>query len=463
MSTIGTRIKELRQSRGLSQQALAGDGISPAYVSLIESGKRTPSEACARRLAERLGVPAEQLLAETPSREVEEARVEVNFAKLALRNSNPREAIRLLDKVDLSRLDSRTANEAALVLAESLHEDKKLDEAVDVLESLIARCRTEGSWLILAQAATTLAAMYIDAGDIARSVEIADSATREVESAGLEGTDEHLRLGSTLVSALLERGDALFATRQVEGLIRVADRVGSPRARGSVYWNAATVAHERDRIADAIRLTDRAVALLGDQEQSLDVPRLRMNYAWLLLHSATPRPTEALQQLDRAQEDPLLVASQLDRGTAATLRGRAHLLLGELIEASEHAASAVSVLGGTEHIERATALVLLGDVGSAMSDLELAHECYDEAERVMSRMVPSRKVARLWRELGDSWRDLHEAERAFEAYDRSFHVLGIEPRPMASRLTEVARSGHHLPGVAPAGVGGPGGSGGNPN
>ena len=50
MSTIGTRIRDLRISKGMTQTALCGDGISSGYVSLIESGKRTPSEKMVREI-----------------------------------------------------------------------------------------------------------------------------------------------------------------------------------------------------------------------------------------------------------------------------------------------------------------------------------------------------------------------------------------------------------------------------
>ena len=109
----------------------------------------------------------------------------------------------------------------------------------------------------------------------------------------------------------------------------------SSRARGSVYWNAAAVAQGRGRLQDAVRLTDRAVALLGEQEESRDLPRLRIHYAWVLLNQAVPRADEALDQLDRASADPALAGSRLDLGTAATMRGRAYLLLGRVDDAAE--------------------------------------------------------------------------------------------------------------------------------
>lgn len=444
MSTIGTRIRDLRLAKGLSQQALAGHGISAGYVSLLECGKRTPSARTLERIAERLGCGLDALVDQQPSVTSDEARVEANFARLALANGNPADAVRSLGHLSLDELDSRTACDAALVLAESLQQTGQLERAVGVLESLMDRCRREASWLTLAMAATTLAVMYIESSDTARSLETAEATLKEIEAAGLEGTDEHLRLGAVLVYACYERGDLLYATRRVEELIEMADRVGSTRARGSVYWNAALVAHGRGRVADAVALTDRAVALLGDQEHSRDLPRLRMHYAWLLLNQETPAARDALHQLDRAEADMALAGSQLDGGIVATLRGRALLLLDEVDDAAEQAAQALQQLGPSEHVDRVSALILLGDVGTAQLEMELALEAFGEAELVLSGMPASRGTARLWREVGDGWRDLGEAHRAMAAYDQAFRIIGISPRPRSHRLRLRSTSGTSL-------------------
>ena len=429
MSAIGVRVRELRKARGLSQQALAGDGLSAGYISLIESGKRTPSRQVVEQLAVRLGVGVEDLLGGAAPATSDDSRVEVNFAKLALANGDPGEAVRSLTRMDLSSFGLGLACDAGLTLAQSYRELGQLDLALHVVEGLIDRCHSEAAGSSLAVVATVFVVMSIESGDVERSTVVAERALQQIEVEGLVGTDEHLRLASAYVSCLYERGDLVHATRRVEELIRIADRLGSTRARGSIYWNAATVAHERGRVAEAIRLTDRAVALLGEQESSRDLPRLRMNYAWILLHQERPQPHEALDQLDRAESDPSLIGSQLDRGTAATFRGRAHLLLGEVDAAAEHAAQALQLLGPSDHVEHTSALILLGDVGTTQLNMELAHEAFTEAERVLSEMTPSRGTARLWRELGDGLRDLGETHRAMAAYDHGFRIMGIAPRP----------------------------------
>ncbi|MER7741834.1 helix-turn-helix domain-containing protein [Streptomyces sp. NPDC096538] len=55
---FGRRLRKLRQARGLSQTALAGDGMSTGYLSRLESGARQPTERAVAHLAGRLGLDA---------------------------------------------------------------------------------------------------------------------------------------------------------------------------------------------------------------------------------------------------------------------------------------------------------------------------------------------------------------------------------------------------------------------
>lgn len=61
-----TLIRDLRQSRGFTQQQLAIHlKISPEHLSRIENGNRKPSWQLQKRLESFFGIPASELLAET--------------------------------------------------------------------------------------------------------------------------------------------------------------------------------------------------------------------------------------------------------------------------------------------------------------------------------------------------------------------------------------------------------------
>ena len=61
---IGQRIREARQRAGLTQQQLAGDRYTKAYVSALETGIARPSMVALSFLSERLGPPASHFIDE---------------------------------------------------------------------------------------------------------------------------------------------------------------------------------------------------------------------------------------------------------------------------------------------------------------------------------------------------------------------------------------------------------------
>ena len=63
MDTIGTRVREARQKRGMSRADLArAAGLSGGAVSRIESGERSPGAETLARLARALGVELDYLM-----------------------------------------------------------------------------------------------------------------------------------------------------------------------------------------------------------------------------------------------------------------------------------------------------------------------------------------------------------------------------------------------------------------
>lgn len=52
---FGRRLRQLRTAKGLTQRELAGDSLSVSYVSLLEAGRRTPTDGTVRVLASTLG------------------------------------------------------------------------------------------------------------------------------------------------------------------------------------------------------------------------------------------------------------------------------------------------------------------------------------------------------------------------------------------------------------------------
>src|SRR5665647_1722018 len=92
VTELADRLRSERASAGLSQTTLAGEDFSPSYISLIESGRRTPTEGALQVLAARLGTTAEYLRHGDNAPSEARARLEIGFAPLALTNGEAEQA-----------------------------------------------------------------------------------------------------------------------------------------------------------------------------------------------------------------------------------------------------------------------------------------------------------------------------------------------------------------------------------
>jgi len=91
---IGDRIRERRRALGLSQRDLSQPGISYAYISRIESGRRPPLKAL-RKLAPKLETTAHWLETGAPDPADELAALVLEYGRRPL----PRRATQLARKV----------------------------------------------------------------------------------------------------------------------------------------------------------------------------------------------------------------------------------------------------------------------------------------------------------------------------------------------------------------------------
>jgi len=425
MTTIADRVREARLAAGMSQTALAGGAFSPSYISLIEAGHRDPTDSALAVLAQRLGSTLEYLKHGEDGPNESRTRLELSFARLDLASGDVDAARRRIETLDLDVVTATLRVEALETLARCHELLGDLEAAVAVLEPLLTEERAHGHHLEAARLANALVVSYLEGGDLHRSVEVGEGGLADLVAANLEGTDEHLRLGSTVLWAYVERGDLLYATHRAAELIRLAESFGSPRGRGSVYWNAALVAEERHDYVLAQQYTERALALLSEGEPDRDLTRLRLNYAWLLLRSEPPEPRAALSQIELAARDLEVAGSVVELAAMDVETSRAHLLLGDPMLAEESARKGLARLGDGPRLEAAEAHLVLGDALHALGSDREASAAYQWAADTLGMMSASRHSAAAWRDLGDRYRTTGDMDAAARAYDRALLEAGF--------------------------------------
>lgn len=430
---FGARLRTRRRQLGLSQIELAGEDLSGSYVSLLESGRRRPTLRAARTLAARLGCSADYLLHGDDPAQVERFRLGVRYAQMALRNGEGVDALSQLDALlaDTGSAPAALVREARGHRARALETLGRLSEAADELtqldrEAVAARRLDDHLRLTI-----DLVRCHQEAGDVSLAVDRGTAALEELQALGLDGTDLHAELVSTVIGAYYLRGDLLAASRLARDAVERVSRESSPRARGAVYWNASLVAEAAGKVSEAVLLAERALALYADGDDERALARLRIAYGWLLLRTEPPQPQKAQDELHAAQSVLVDVGSDTDLAYCETELARAALLLGDGKSALAHVEKAQAWLSNEARLESAYALLVRAAALLSLDRREEAVAAYREAARTLSSLDASREAAAAWRELADAFTELGLLGDATLAYQQALSELGIRaaPRP----------------------------------
>jgi transcriptional regulator with XRE-family HTH domain len=313
--SLGERVRNLRLRKQLSQAQLAWPELSDSYVSLIESGKRSPAPSMVALLARKLGCSESYLLTGVTEETISGLRETLEYAQIALQNGAAAEArIRFSEVLtdpalaDLPAL----AHEARWGHALALEATGALEEAISDLElatEMLSPLSEPERW---AEVHTALSRCHRERGDLARSIQVGEDALDRLTAAGGPWTDTMVMLGSTILAGYEQRGDLAYARQLAEILIERAEAIGSPRALMAAYWNAAWVADLRSETREALRLSERAIALLGEEDDPRNLPRLRAVYAHFLLRVHPDQAERALELMHQAERE-------MDASSASTV------------------------------------------------------------------------------------------------------------------------------------------------
>ena len=330
-SAIGGRIRAARLAAGMTQQELAGERYTKAYVSALELGHAKPSMAALDYLAPRLGTTSDRLIADHASRW---SRLD---ADLHLASGRMVEAAQAYEDLASGATDRVTRGELLLGAAEALCKLHRAQEASPLLIEAIGLLEGAGRPSDQKRAQYWLAYVHM----------------------ALDDPEESRRLLLQLVGAdpaLVEDPD--FEVRVRIALAQVETEHGDP-ARGALYLEEAR------GLASGLDLRKRGVYF-----DALSKARFEANDTEGAIRAAT----EALA-LFRASEQEVQEA-QLENALAMSF-----VRLGNLGRADELAAGAVEIAERLHHYQT------LGHYLDTQATIRLARGEYDEAIRLVDRAL----------------------------------------------------------------------------
>ncbi|MGK5543237.1 helix-turn-helix domain-containing protein [Streptomyces sp. URMC 127] len=317
---FGQRLRELRRMRGLSQAALAGDGISTGYLSRLESGARPPTERAVTYLAKRLdvdlsafdvppsGTSLAQALSIAASAECEEAMDALVVCLDRPDSTDP--VLRWQALWMVARRWNKLGEKAQELVC--LEELSRIADELDLPE---LRCR---AWVSLARCLRST-------GEVNRAIKVASRAVRIAKDSRLSVSDTGAAL-MVLVSAEAEEGRLPDARAHVDELVAlVGDRSGTLKAEA--LWSAATVRFRQGDQQSAKEHLERAIDGLDSYSDLTLWIRLRLAAASLSLQSTPPQTGVAADRLKEAESALAFAGTPLLAQELLTLK--AHLAFEE--------------------------------------------------------------------------------------------------------------------------------------
>jgi tetratricopeptide (TPR) repeat protein len=402
---LGERVRALRVAAGLTQSELAAGRFSKEYISQIERGKTSPTEATIAWLADRLGVDPGFLALGVPTEE-------------------------------------RTKIEALLARAEALSEAHRDADAIAAFRE--ARAGVEGSWAptlelrsLVGEAwalqqhgeATAAMSLLLKARELAEGPEFSDVDRADVlfrlgvcrykvSSIGtaISLFDEALALAerSGLPCDLLRadvfgwrsrchrrQRDYVAAREDVERALELAQDLGDKRAIANTYFQASLIAQRQGHWVLSRNYAQRARELYQELNDERNVGRLLLALGGLTLLLGDEE--QAVEHLRASFTRALDTDSPADAAQALGGMATVHLRRGEYDQADETARKALDLLQGREDFlhEVCPSQLVLGRALLERGRLDEAEECFRAADAAAEQLASISHRAEAWVALGD--------------------------------------------------------------
>ena len=426
MTTFSERLRRLRQAANLSQVQLAGEDLSPSYISLLESGKRQPSDDVAALLAERLGCSVEDLLTPAGEERRKSAELNLEYARLSLRDNDPADAAeRLRALLAEEGLDKSLRDDASWELAHALEQLLDVDGAIEIVLALNERAVAGATHLPLPTVAIYLGHLHQVSGDMNAAIRVGEDTVRLLKERRETTSREFFRLMATLAAAYFGVGDVHLARAYLSDAIQVAQRFADPQGEAALAWNSAIAAENLGRLDEALLLSRRALSILTEHAGgSLDVARLRGSAAFLVVRQNPGQVAEARALLDLVEPD-LPRMGAVDAAITRVVMATVSLLEGDLAGAERTAREALLVLAAYPSEEQARAHLVLGDALEAQGRREEAAERYVAAVQSLETQPGSRGTALLWREVADRFAGFGRFDDAIDGYRAALDAVAV--------------------------------------
>ena len=343
--SLGPRLKRIRLARGLTQKELAEPAYTHAYVSTIESGRRSPSPAALDFFAQKLGIGLEELVTgRSPTLESElelglqEARILISAGDFEEADVRYRQVKQKAKRYELIRFEAKAAEIGAL----SLERRGKFDEALELYEDALRLLEDESpAARSIATAGKARCAHFL--GDVHYAAYLLENLLTSLQVEDLQDPSALVRIQAPLIQVYMDLGLRKKADAAAREALRLAPDVSDRSSLAQMYVNVARNHLHRGELDDAEGALRRAEDLFRDMDLHREIGIAHLARGVTL--SRLGELEQAAEQLQRARTVFTETSDEVELANANCELARVSRLRGDLAGARELLDSAVEILG----------------------------------------------------------------------------------------------------------------------
>ena len=404
-------MRDARLALGLTQTQAAEGIITGAFLSLIESGQRTPSPKVAAALAARLRLSLE------PSDEPQDA---ITAAAVAIEV-----ALRLGDwQTADAHLEELSAESPEFWLYKGLISEQRGDFA-EALRWLGATAASPASTSGL----RLRAKLYVcrcarNAGDLMRSIEVGERALADIQADPHADPDLEAELRATLSGTYCETGDLLRALELTEAHDR------SPQDAWSMAtqrWSRAMALQTAGDFAEARALAFEALAILRTMDRPRSEAQLQNTAAWIAMQTPlfeTAEIDRMLRQSERVFRD---THAPVDLSLALSSRAELAIRCGDRGTAVSCIEEALVLADHEDTGHRARIMASAAQIYAAAGDRNESMRRLLSARDLLEGSGARRSAAETWRQMAQTYEELGEADLTIACFKAATDLLGLQP------------------------------------
>lgn len=413
---IGTRIRALRQARGLTQAQLAGDTYTKGFISLLETNRVALSLPAALNLAPRLGISVAELIGTSGAQESsQETDLALVRAESAFAAGKPDEALALGKAATKTRgvAHGRWLRLQGRILIQTEHSAK----AAELLEEAIRIFRDAREKELVARTLYDLALAYGRLEAHGEAVHHALLCENAIYAGDVVDRSLELRVLSLLAGLFVTIGDHSSADLRIERAKKAAEDVTDKRAVGNLYANLAIAREREGDLESALHFAKKGLASYEELGLPAHVGNMWNTVGWVYI--GRKQFLRAAQALDEAEG--IARTTKDDHLLAYVLQSRAELALaqGQAAEALALARASAAHPGASSRGAALSLLVsarALARSGAPLREVHAAFQAAAEKLRPLGKALEASAHQAHFEALMERGRRAEAAEVAARAF-----------------------------------------------